>query len=131
VNVGLTLVCQEKWVWLMEFCPKCGSFLTAKTVESGGQAMLAMVCDKDGFRELGSIDDEKVDLKTYRHGPKQMIAVITKSQDISTESTIPIECPQCGNNLAYVWQIQTRSADEASTQFIRCTRCGYTFRETT
>jgi DNA-directed RNA polymerase subunit M len=29
----------------------------------------------------------------------------------------------------YVWQVQTRGGDEASTQFFRCTKCGHTFRE--
>jgi transcription factor S len=115
----------------MEFCPRCGSRLTPKIVESGSQLSLVMVCSKDGFSEAGSEEDEKVDFKTFQHGPKQMIAVIDKDHDISTESTVPIECPRCGNDLAYVWQVQTRSADEASTQFLRCTRCGYTFRETT
>jgi DNA-directed RNA polymerase subunit M len=113
----------------MEFCPRCGSRLIPKTVESGSQATLLMVCNRDGFTEAGSDDDEKVDLKTFQHGPKQLIAVIGKDQDISTESTVPIECPRCGNDLAYVWQVQTRGADEASTQFMRCIRCGFTFRE--
>jgi len=40
-----------------------------------------------------------------------------------------MECPKCGNNQVYVWQVQTRGADESSTQFFRCTKCGYTFRE--
>jgi DNA-directed RNA polymerase subunit M/transcription elongation factor TFIIS len=25
--------------------------------------------------------------------------------------------------------VQTRGADESSTQFLRCTKCNYTFRE--
>ena len=115
----------------MEFCAKCGSRLTLKTVESDSGVTLVMVCNKDGFTEAGSFEDEKVDLKTFHHGPKQMIAIIGKDQDLSIESTVPIECPQCGNNIAYIWEVQTRGADESSTQFMRCTRCGFTFRETT
>ncbi len=113
----------------MEFCPRCGSRLAPKTVDLGSQTTLVMMCNKDGFIEGGS--DEKVELKTFSHGPKQMTAAISKDQEINTESTIPIECPKCGNGLAYVWQVQTRGSDEASTQFMRCTRCGFTFRETT
>jgi transcription factor S len=40
------------------------------------------------------------------------MAVIEKDKDLSTEPTISIECPRCGNNKAYVWQVQTRGVDE-------------------
>jgi DNA-directed RNA polymerase subunit M/transcription elongation factor TFIIS len=30
-----------------------------------------------------------------------------------------------------VWIVQTRGSDESSTQFMRCVKCGYTFREYT
>jgi DNA-directed RNA polymerase subunit M len=38
-------------------------------------------------------------------------------------------CTKCGNDRAYWWMVQTRSADESSTQFFRCTRCRRTWRE--
>jgi DNA-directed RNA polymerase subunit M len=60
------------------------------------------------------------------------VAVIGKEeQQLYTTPTIKIYCPQCQNNLANVWQVQTRGSDESSTQFLRCTQCGYTFREYT
>lgn len=42
--------------------------------------------------------------------------------------TISIDCQKCGNSNAYWWMLQTRSADEATTQFYRCTKCGHTWR---
>jgi len=60
-----------------------------------------------------------------------MVAVIDKEKDLSTEPTIAMECPKCGNSIAYVWQVQTRGADESSTQFLRCTNCGYAYRKNT
>ena len=42
--------------------------------------------------------------------------------------TTSIECPKCGNNTAFWWMLQTRSADEATTQFYRCTVCSHTWR---
>ena len=61
---------------------------------------------------------------------QESIAVIDKEvQKLRTLPTVRIECPKCGNRLAYVWQVQTRGSDESSTQFFRCTKCGYTFRE--
>jgi len=65
-------------------------------------------------------------------GPKpedQIIIIGKKEQKLRTLPTITIECPKCGNNTAYVWQVQTRGADESSTQFFRCTKCNHTFRE--
>jgi len=38
-------------------------------------------------------------------------------------------CPKCGNNEAYYWEVQTRSADEPATRFFKCTRCGHVWRE--
>jgi len=58
-----------------------------------------------------------------------IVVISEKEQKLKTLPVITIECPKCGNNLAYAWQVQTRSADESSTQFFRCTKCGYTFRE--
>jgi DNA-directed RNA polymerase subunit M len=93
--------------------------------------MLTVRCQRCGYKDRDSNVAEKLDLKVIKHTPKQMVAVIEKDEDLSTEPTVPIECPVCGNNKAYVWQVQTRGADESSTQFMRCTNCGYTFRETT
>ena len=42
--------------------------------------------------------------------------------------TIKIECEKCGNDEAVWWMLQTRSADEPTTQFYRCSKCRYTWR---
>ena len=38
-------------------------------------------------------------------------------------------CGKCGHNEAYFQQIQTRSADEASTEFYKCKACGHSWNE--
>jgi len=47
--------------------------------------------------------------------------------------TMPIDdqvfCSKCGNRGAYWHLRQTRSADEATTRFYRCTKCKNTWRE--
>jgi DNA-directed RNA polymerase subunit M len=46
--------------------------------------------------------------------------------------TMPVtkmECPKCAHREAYWWMVQTRGADESPTQFFRCTKCSYTWRE--
>lgn len=115
----------------MEFCPKCGSRLTTKRGKAGKDAALELVCPKCGYKKRTS--STKVEAKAaivVEPNPRQLVAVIGKEeQKLRTLPTVRIECPKCGNNLAYVWQVQTRGADESSTQFLRCTKCGYTFRE--
>lgn len=115
----------------MEFCPKCGTRLVPKKGKSEKKESLTFVCPKCGYKR--QIISEKVApkvAKVIQHNPQQQVAVIGKEeQKLRTLPTVRIECPKCGNNTAYVWQVQTRGADESSTQFLRCTKCSYTFRE--
>ena len=116
----------------MEFCPKCGSRLEPKKSKSGKEATLVLACAKCGYKkpEADQTGETKVTPKVIQHSPQQLVAVIGKEeQKLNTLPTARIECPRCGNNQAYVWQVQTRGADESSTQFMRCTKCNYTFRE--
>ena len=93
--------------------------------------MLVLACSKCGSKTREPNQNIKVNGKTIMHSPKQLVAVIDKEKQLSTLPTIRIECPRCGNNIAYAWQVQTRGADESSTQFLRCAKCDYTFREYT
>lgn len=115
----------------MEFCPKCGSRLEPKRSGTGKTASLALVCPKCGYKKRKS--SKKIEpkiAKVIKHTPQQLVAVIGKEeQKLHTLPTVRVECPKCKNKTAYVWQVQTRSADESSTQFLRCTKCNYTFRE--
>jgi DNA-directed RNA polymerase subunit M len=115
----------------MEFCPKCGSRLEPKKSKTGKDASLVLACAKCGYKkpEAGAGIEPKP-AKVIQHNPAQFVAVIGKEeQKLSTLPTVRVECPKCGNNQAYVWQVQTRGADESSTQFLRCTKCNYTYRE--
>ncbi len=120
-----------KGVGLMDFCIKCGSRLVPKKVKSGEQAMLVLACSKCGQKTKETNRSLKINGKTIEHSPKQLVSVISKENQLSVLPTIQIACPRCGNNNAYAWQVQTRGADESSTQFLRCTNCDYTFRENT
>jgi len=113
----------------MEFCPKCGMRLVPTKKKRGKKSVLVLACPKCGYEKpvSGSLPTTAKFIPTP---PKESIAVISKeAQKLRTLPTVKIECPRCGNNLAYVWQVQTRGSDESSTQFFRCTKCGYTFRE--
>jgi len=116
---------------VVEFCPKCKSRLVPKKEKTGKKISLILVCLKCGYKKqaLGNKVAPKV-AKIIQLHPQKLVAVIGKEeQKLRTLPTLRIECPRCGNNLVYVWQVQTRGADESSTQFFRCTKCGYTFRE--
>jgi DNA-directed RNA polymerase subunit M len=115
----------------MEFCPKCGSRLEFRKLKAGKEESLMLVCTKCGYKKQESAKRVEPKIaKVIQHNPQQFVAVIGKEeQKLRILPTVRIECPKCGNNTAYVWQVQTRSADESSTQFLRCTKCSYTFRE--
>ena len=116
----------------MEFCAECGSRLKPVKVNSGKQAMIMMACTKCGQKTRGLEVGNKLKSKFIEHSPKQLVAIIGKEeQELTTLPTIKIECPNCGNNTANVWQVQTRGLDESSTQFLRCLKCGFTHREYT
>jgi len=116
---------------VMEFCPKCNSRLVPKKKKSGEKASISFICLRCGYKRRVVSDKVMPKVaKVIQHNPQQLVAVIGKEeQKLRTLPTLRIECPRCGNNLAYVWQVQTRGTDESSTQFLRCTKCGYTFRE--
>jgi DNA-directed RNA polymerase subunit M len=115
----------------MEFCPTCGCFLEPQRTKQGDETIVVLVCSKCGYKK--STSEKAVHLKSGRvvhRGSKPAVTVISEEdQKIQTMPTIKVQCPQCGNNLVFVWQVQTRGGDEASTQFMRCTKCGHTFRE--
>jgi DNA-directed RNA polymerase subunit M len=112
----------------MEFCPNCGTRLTPTRKKRGKKVNLQLVCKKCGYKKQG-VPILAVP-KVIERAPQESIAVIgKKEQKLRTLPTVRIECPRCGNNVAYVWQVQTRGSDESSTQFFRCTKCNYTFRE--
>jgi DNA-directed RNA polymerase subunit M len=118
---------------VMEFCPECDSILKPEKVESDEGVTVMLVCSKCGFQKpMSSRRIKPRDSRVIEHDIKQRVTVIGKEeQKINTLPTLKVECPKCGNNLAYVWQVQTRGGDESSTQFFRCTKCNHTFREYT
>jgi len=113
----------------MEFCPNCGARLAPKQITEEEKTLLVLGCPKCGYqRETTQV--VAVPQKVVEHGPEEQIAVISrKEQKLRTLPTVRMECPKCKNTLAYVWQVQTRGMDESSTQFFRCTKCNYTYRE--
>jgi len=116
-------------VLYMEFCPNCGTRLVSRKVK--GKDALQLVCPKGDYLKKEVLEKVEPSVeKVFQHSPSQMVAVIDReAAQLHTLPTINVECPNCGNNKAYVWLVQTRSSEDPSTQFMRCTKCNFTFRE--
>lgn len=55
--------------------------------------------------------------------------VILEEEHGSTEPTMTVECPKCGNMQAHWILRQTRRSDEPETRILTCTKCKYRWRE--
>ena len=118
--------------YIMEFCPKCGSRFEWRKSKVGKDFELVLTCSKCGYKKQETRQVRPKVSKLIKTDAQKSVIVISKEdQKLRTLPTLKVECPKCGNNLVYVWQVQTRGGDEASTQFMRCTKCDYTFREYT
>jgi len=118
--------------YIMEFCPKCGSRLELRKPKVGKDFELVLTCSKCEYKKQETMKVRPKISKVIKTDTRKSVTIISKEdQKLRTLPTLKVECPKCGNNLVYVWQVQTRGGDEASTQFMRCTKCDHTFREYT
>ena len=110
------------------FCPKCGKKLTSLEEKKGGSSSIRFSCVKCGYKKR--VPKPPSIPKLIKRNPRECIAIITKKdQKIRTFPTIRVECPRCNNNKAYTWMVQVKELEKPTTQFFRCTKCTYTFRE--
>ena len=104
----------------MQFCPICESLLLLQTI-SNENVLNCRAC-------------------VYRYPLKKRLRTVTYftptdkfdqlfSEKESKLSTIQINCAKCESNKAFFFQMQTRSADEASTIFYKCVQCKHTWKE--
>ncbi len=104
----------------MLFCPKCGSILKPSRVKG------ELECSTCKFKikpAKGARVSEVIKKKSKK--------VEVVEQDIEVLPKTKEECPKCKHHEAYYWTQQTRAADEAATKFLKCTKCGYTWRDYT
>jgi len=113
----------------VEFCPKCGRRMVPRRREEDKNVLIVLACPKCGY--IKPLDTEKPNLsRVIRHTPEGEIVIVGEEEArLSTMPKTKTECPRCGNMEAYWWMVQTRGADESTTQFFRCTKCSYTWRE--
>ena len=102
----------------MKFCPKCEVRLKKNN------SNFVLSCPKCGYAESGSKETKK----DKQDEIKLEIHVLDENEGKETLPTIKIDCEKCGNDQAVWWMLQTRSADEPTTQFYRCIKCNHTWR---
>jgi DNA-directed RNA polymerase subunit M len=99
----------------MKFCPNCEVRL--KKSDSG------LRCPKCDYTEGSTSTTKKVQEEDVSE-----FNVLEESEGQETLPTIKIDCGKCGHDEAVWWMLQTRSADEPTTQFYRCVKCNHTWR---
>jgi len=105
----------------MQFCPKCASAL----LPTKRQKAIVLSCPKCGYESRQS---DRIVQKLEQQ--KERVVIIGREEEkIRTLPKTKVECRKCGHKEAFYWLVQTRSAEESSTQFFRCTSCGTTWRE--
>ena len=102
----------------MKFCPKCDIRLK----KDSGSSIIS--CPKCNYTE----GQESEHQNKISEEPKSDFLILEENEGKDSMPTIEIECEKCGNNEAVWWMLQTRSADEPTTQFYRCTKCEHTWR---
>ncbi|MBN1390167.1 MAG: transcription factor S [Candidatus Thermoplasmatota archaeon] len=100
------------------FCPNCKSLLRPDGEE--------LVCNRCDYRR-------PIDPTVGSMSRNELEDDLREVPVFSDLDTMPIDesqfCPKCNNQGAYWHLRQTRSADEATTRFYRCTKCKHSWRE--
>jgi DNA-directed RNA polymerase subunit M len=107
----------------VEFCPKCGGIMVP-TVLNGKKVLKCTHCGY--IAEGNNPNTYKLSQKIERN-PKDTVTLV--DVDVSTLPVVEFKCENCGNDKAYVYELQTRAGDEPATRFYICTRCRKVYRE--
>jgi DNA-directed RNA polymerase subunit M len=88
----------------------------------------ALTCPKCGYTKTAAAGQNVVKSKAIEDVHKSVIDHGGQKMDL-LPTTDEYQCEKCGNGKAYYYLRQTRAADEATTRFLECTKCGYKWRE--
>ena len=103
------------------FCPDCRSILHPKKYK--GKRTLA--CPSCGYVAKDPITTKITE--TVKE--KKLLNLVDKNLEDEVLPKCEAKCEKCENKTAFYWLVQTRAGDEAETKFLKCTKCGHTWRE--
>ncbi|MBI4021236.1 MAG: transcription factor S [Candidatus Aenigmarchaeota archaeon] len=106
----------------MDFCKKCGSIMVAKEEKK----RIFLACRSCDFT-LKKYKPLEIEESVKKRPLETDIVIVEKNQEALPKTRA--ECPKCSHTEAVWWMQQTRSADEAPTLFLRCTKCRHSWRE--
>jgi DNA-directed RNA polymerase subunit M len=102
----------------MEFCDECGSMM-----QTSDDRWVCTNCEAEKLRDSAK---EQAMVTTQAQEKSE---VIESEGGTSGLPTTDAHCPECGNDTAYWYMQQIRSADESETRFFVCTDCEHKWRE--
>lgn len=105
----------------MDYCEACDGLIVPEK-KSQETSFKCRSCGKPYEKEGG-------DLKITEKNEEDRKSIDVEDKDTDNLPTTDWDCPECGNDEAYWWMLQTRSADEPETRFFKCTECDHTMRE--
>ena len=108
----------------MQFCPKCGNLLVAE-IKNGKRRY---VCSKCGHI-VRSKKVSSTDISEKINHDDEKILIFDEKKELEQYPKTKVICPKCGNTEAYWYMQQTRGGDEPQTKFLKCTKCGHSWRE--
>jgi DNA-directed RNA polymerase I subunit RPA12 len=113
------------------FCADCGDMLDFEIIEND-----MVLCQKCGGEvSVESITNHKIETVSYYHNSKDWMNKLANIEDkfkvkqSLQRQTVQEKCPECPSKKMYFYAIQTRSADEGSTVFYSCVKCGFVKKE--
>jgi len=110
---------------MIKFCPNCNNLLRKKVRDK--KFVFSCAC---GYSEPFKEDSQEKEMIINKKIKKQTEkTILLPENNVIIYPVTKVVCSKCGNNEAEYWQSQTRSADEGSTTFYRCTKCKFTWRE--
>ncbi|EEQ40746.1 putative DNA-directed RNA polymerase III subunit [Clavispora lusitaniae] len=110
---------------MLSFCPYCSNMLLVSQGEDNCNRLYCPTCPYE-FRISGFQMFERKMLPR-----KDVDDVLGGDGAWDNVDQTAAQCPidSCGNDKAYFFQLQIRSADEPMTTFYKCTKCSHQWRE--
>ncbi|KAF2091145.1 hypothetical protein K490DRAFT_62467 [Saccharata proteae CBS 121410] len=117
---------------MLLFCPACSNSLTVSRVpddpnDPNNSGKNRFECRSCPYQYV--LDRRYYERKAMKR--KEVEDVLGGKDAWNNVDTVEAMCVKegCGNDKAYFYQIQIRSADEPMTQFFKCTKCAKQWRE--